>query len=92
MHCSFTVPERELREHQSSVGLWDQLSNWMTQAQGYVEFQTPEDTERVRKLELDKIEVEVQHFISSFAEDGESANGKTRIVFRCVRIERCIRL
>ena len=89
LHCSFTILEGELREHYRSVGLWDQLSSWMTQAKRYVEFQTPEDTVRVRKLELDKIEVELQHCISSFAEDGESANGKTRIVFRCVRIERC---
>jgi hypothetical protein len=56
----------------------------MNQAKGYVDFKTPSDTERVRKLELDMIEVEVANFISSFAGDGdgESANGKQRIVFR----------
>jgi hypothetical protein len=84
MHCSFHVPEGELREHHGVVGLWDQLSGWMNQAKGYVDFKTPSDTERVRKLELDMIEVEVANFISSFAGDGdgESANGKQRIVFR----------
>ncbi|KAL7538508.1 hypothetical protein ACHAXR_008595 [Thalassiosira sp. AJA248-18] len=74
LHCLFEVPEGELSDHHFgtdlnviTVGLWDQLSSWMEQAKGYSEFKTPYDTERVTKLELDKIEVEVQNFISSFA-------------------------
>jgi hypothetical protein len=88
MHCSFRVPEGELREHHRDVGLWVQLGSWMDQARGYVDFKTPSDTERVRKLELDKIEDEVMNFISSFAGgDGESAQGKKRVVFRWVYLE-----
>ena len=84
MHCSFQVPEGELRKHHGGLGLWDQLSGWMNQAKGYVDFKTPSDTERVRKLELDKIEVEVANFMCSFAgdDDGERTKGKKRIVFR----------
>ena len=87
MHCSFQVPEGELREHHGVVGLWDQLSGWMNQARGYVDFKTPSDTERVRELKLDEIAAEVANFISSFAGDGdgdgdgECAKGKNRIVF-----------
>lgn len=73
LHCLFQVPEGELRDHHCgteldviSVGLWDQLSSWMVQAKGYEEFKTPEDTERARGLELDKIEMEVQTIIQSF--------------------------
>ena len=91
MHTSFTLPpESELANHHSNVGLWDQLRSWMTQAKAYVEFKTPSDTERVRKLELDNIEMEVQNLLSSFTtndeeggnnEDGVNKNKKERIVF-----------
>lgn len=74
LHCLFEVPEGELRDHHFgtesnviTVGLWDQLSSWMEQAKGYSEFKTPNDTERVKGLRLDGIDVEVQSFISSFA-------------------------
>jgi len=79
LHCLFQPPEGELREHHCgstngnnneldviSVGLWDQLSSWMEQAKGYTEFQTVEDTERVRLLQLDKIEMEMNTIIQSF--------------------------
>ena len=46
-----------------TVGLWDQLNSWMEQAKGYTEFKTPADTERVRQLKLDQVELEVQHMI-----------------------------
>lgn len=78
LHCLFQVPEGELRDHHCgtsssseldgiSVGLWDQLNSWMEQAKGYTEFKTGDDTERVRVLQLDKIEMEVQTIIQSFA-------------------------
>ena len=74
LHCLFEVPEGELRNHHFgtdldaiTVGLWDQLSSWMEQAKGYSEFKTPNDTERVKALELDKIELEVENFIKSFS-------------------------
>jgi ethanolamine kinase len=75
LHCLFEVPEGELREHHCgkssnsneldviTVGLWDQLNSWMEQAKGYTEFKTPADTERVRQLKLDQVELEVQHMI-----------------------------
>ena len=74
MHTTFTFPSEssssssssELAAHYSKVGLWDQLHSWMIQAKGHVEFKTPNDTERVKKLDLDTIDMEVQNFISSF--------------------------
>ncbi|KAL7538837.1 hypothetical protein ACHAWF_006225, partial [Thalassiosira exigua] len=81
LHCLFEMPEGELRDHHFgaeldaiTVGLWDQLSSWMEQAKGYCEFKTPRDTERVKELKLDQIELEVQNFIDSFA-SSPSDNG-----------------
>jgi len=86
LHCLFQVPEGELRDHHCgpsssdldviSVGLWDQLSSWMEQAKGYTEFKTVEDTERVRLLQLDKIEMEVKTIIQSFTSQGEQVEGE----------------
>mmetsp|Transcript_29039 Transcript_29039/g.61353 ORF Transcript_29039/g.61353 Transcript_29039/m.61353 type:complete len:502 (+) Transcript_29039:76-1581(+) len=80
LHCIFELPEGELRNHHFgtdldaiTVGLWDQLSSWMQQAKGYAEFKTPYDTERVKKLSLDRIEAEVQKFMASFT--ANKANG-----------------
>mmetsp|Transcript_36687 Transcript_36687/g.88412 ORF Transcript_36687/g.88412 Transcript_36687/m.88412 type:complete len:489 (-) Transcript_36687:1968-3434(-) len=73
LHCLFDL-EGELRDHHFgtdsgaiTVGLWDQLNSWTEQAKGYSEFKTPCDTERVRGIELDRIESEVRNFIASFA-------------------------
>ena len=67
LHCLFRVPEGELREHHGDkVGLWDQLKSWMEQAKGYTEFKTETDTERVKGLELNKIEAEVYRFIELY--------------------------
>ena len=91
LHCLFQLPKGELRDHHYGtdenaikVGLWDQLSSWMEQAKGYTEFRTQYDTDRVRLLELDKIELEVQYFISFFASDSSDVDGakrKRKIVF-----------
>ena len=55
----------------------------MEQANGYSEFKTAHDTERVTKLELDKIEMEVQNFISLFnstdEDDGTSGDSTASI-------------
>lgn len=81
LHCSFEVPDGELRNHHFgtdlntiTVGLWDQLSSWMEQAKGYSEFKTPNDTVRVKALELNKIETEVQNFITSFSSSASDDN------------------
>ena len=67
LHCLFRVPDGELREHHGDkVGLWDQLKSWMEQAKGYTEFKTETDTVRVKGLELDKIEAEVNRFVDSY--------------------------
>eukprot|EP00571_Detonula_confervacea_P004264 CAMPEP_0172316416 /NCGR_PEP_ID=MMETSP1058-20130122/28114_1 /TAXON_ID=83371 /ORGANISM="Detonula confervacea, Strain CCMP 353" /LENGTH=488 /DNA_ID=CAMNT_0013030717 /DNA_START=14 /DNA_END=1477 /DNA_ORIENTATION=- len=90
LHCLFEVPDGELRDHHFgteldviTVGLWDQLSSWMEKAKGYSEFKTPYDTERVKKLELDRIELEVQNFITSFAstssENGDSGDSTASV-------------
>mmetsp|Transcript_36495 Transcript_36495/g.74459 ORF Transcript_36495/g.74459 Transcript_36495/m.74459 type:complete len:472 (+) Transcript_36495:48-1463(+) len=89
LHCLFDVPEGELRDHHCgteldviSVGLWDQLSSWMEQAKGYSEFKTAKDTERARALQLDKIEMEVQTIIQSFAateEENDSGDSTASI-------------
>lgn len=97
LHCLFKVPEGELRNHHFgtdldaiTVGLWDQLSSWMEQARGYSEFKTPKDTERVKVLQLGKIESEVENFITSYSsasckddeDSGDStASMKNGIVF-----------
>jgi hypothetical protein len=91
LHCCFHLPHGELRDHhygtdvnETKVGLWDQLSSWMEQAKGYTAFKTQYDTERVKLLELDKIELEVKYFISSFAStsfDADGANRNKKIVF-----------
>ena len=91
LHCMFQLPDGELRDHHYGtdvdavkVGLWDQLNSWMKQAKGYSEFKTQNDTERVKLLELDKIEVEVRNLISSFtfdSSDADVAERKKRIVF-----------
>ena len=82
LHCLFDMPEGELRDHHYgielgaiTVGLWDQLSSWMEQAKGYSSFKTPYDTERVKKLELEKIEQEVQNIIESFASSDDADSG-----------------
>ncbi|KAL7465651.1 hypothetical protein ACHAXS_005961 [Conticribra weissflogii] len=83
LHCLFEVPEGELREHHcgkrtsadgeddgempAQAGLWDQLTSWMEQAKGYAEFQTPEDTERVKSLKLHDIERELQQILDRFS-------------------------
>ncbi|KAL3795889.1 hypothetical protein HJC23_002160 [Cyclotella cryptica] len=75
LHCLFEVPEGELRDHHGSeVGLWDQLRSWMEHAKGYSEFKTEWDTERVVKLDLSKIEMELNQIIESFT---NPANKKT---------------
>ena len=91
LHCQFQLPQGELRDlHYGTdadaikVGLWDQLSSWMEQAKGYKEFKTESDTERVKFLELHKIEIEVQRFISSFTSDSsdvDDAKRNKKIVF-----------
>jgi thiamine kinase-like enzyme len=102
MHTTFTFPSEsssssnELFTHYSKVGLWDQLHSWMIQAKNHVEFKTPHDTERVKKLDLDNIDMEVQNFISSFTtstsddhdkvgnnedDGGDVKNKNERIVF-----------
>lgn len=85
LHCLFEVPEGELKDHHGmEVGLWDQLSGWMEQALGYEEFRTEGDTERVKKLELDKIGKEVKGIIESFTappEDEKNDKSKSGIVF-----------
>ncbi len=85
LHCLFQLPNGELRDHHYGtngnaikVGLWDQLSSWMEQAKGYTEFRTQYDTDRVKLLELDKIELEVQFFISSFASNSSDVGGAKR--------------
>lgn len=90
LHSLFDVPEGELRDHHFgaeldviTVGLWDQLSSWMEQAKGYSEFKTAYDTERVKKLELDTIEMEVQNFITSYtsssSDNGDSGDSTASI-------------
>ena len=75
LHSLFVVPEGELRQHHGEeVGLWDQLKNWMGQAKSYTMFQTEKDTERVKKLELNKIEMEVHRFIHSYTTQKTSNN------------------
>ena len=74
LHYTFVLPGGELEDRHRGVGLWDQLGGWMDQARGYAEFKTPEDTERVRGLGLDEIEVEVRNFIDSFAASSPPSN------------------
>jgi ethanolamine kinase len=79
MHTTFTFPSEsssssELAAHYSKVGLWDQLHSWMIQAKGHVDFKTPRDTERVKKLVLDNIEMEVKNIISSFTTNTTSGD------------------
>ena len=82
LHCLFEVPEGELRDHHGSeVGLWDQLTSWMRQALSYTEFKTEEDTERVKKLELDKIEVELNKIMEAFTNPSEQKQSKLSTVF-----------
>ena len=80
LHCLFEVLEGKLRDHHGSeVGLWDQLTSWMGQARGYNEFKMKEDTERVKKLELDKIELELNKIMEAFTNPTE--NDKLSTVF-----------
>ena len=90
LHCLFVVPEGELRDHyhgkngsedEINVGLWDQLKSWMGQAKSYTEFKTIHDTERVKKLELNKIEAEVHRFIESYTNQDSSSDNDNTIVF-----------
>lgn len=83
MHANFVLPPGELRdvhygtdESDVKVGLWDQLLDWLDKARGYDEFKTPEDTNRVKELKLDEIDVEVRKYVDNLGRDG----GK--IVFR----------
>jgi ethanolamine kinase len=83
MHVNFVLPPGELRklhygtdESVPKVGLWDQLVDWMDKVTGCDEFRTLADTERVRALNLDEIDVEVRKYVDALGKDG----GK--IVFR----------
>jgi ethanolamine kinase len=82
LHCTFTVPEGELRDHHGKeVGLWDQLRGWMGQALGYDEFKTVEDTERVAALKLDEIEKEMHRIIDLHRDRENSRDNRDGIAF-----------
>jgi len=83
LHCSFDLPPGELRDHYFgvdpdavSVGLWDQLKNWTTQARSHVEFKTPRDAQRVKALKLDEIEREVDGYIEVFSSKSKEEQRK----------------
>ncbi|KAL7504965.1 hypothetical protein ACHAXN_002519 [Cyclotella atomus] len=83
LHCLFEIPAGdELRDHHGDeVGLWDQLNSWMGQALGYSEFKTVEDIERVKKLELKKIEMETNRFIDLYTAKQSAGDGSSDVAF-----------
>lgn len=87
LHCSFDLPPGELRDHYFgvdpdtiSVGLWEQLKDWTTQARSHVEFKTPRDTRRAKALKLDEIECEVERYIDMFSSKSKEEQ-KEGVVF-----------
>jgi ethanolamine kinase len=83
LHCLFEIPEGdELKDHHGNeVGLWNQLTGWMGQALGYSEFKTVEDTERVRRLDLGKIEREVNRFVDLYTAQQSTSAGSDNVAF-----------
>ena len=87
LHCSFDLPHGELRDHYFgvdpdaiSIGLWEQLKSWTTQARSHVEFKTPRDTHRAKALKLDEIESEVDRYIEMFSSKSKEEQ-KEGVVF-----------